>query len=334
MEKWVLASRPEGTPVLENFRLEEAATPEPQDGEIVVATDFLSLDPYMRGRMDDVKSYAPSVNLGDVMTGQGVGNVVASRDPKFKEGDLVTGMTGWATHAALSGAEVRHISPEVPPTTALGVLGMPGFTAWAAMHTIGEPKEGETFVTAAATGPVGSMAAQIAKRKGLRTIAVAGGANKCDLATNTFGFDAAFDHRAHDVKSLRGALADAAPNGVDIYFENVGGKVLHATLPLMNVAGRIPVIGTIAWYSGVDTSGPDMLPSVWRATLVKRLRIQGLIIFDHWHLFRQFIEEMAEPVARGEVAYVEDITQGLDQMPAAFLSLLSGGNTGKAIVAI
>ena len=178
------------------------------------------------------------------------------------------------------------------------------------------------------------MVGQLAKRAGLRAVAIAGGAEKCALARDRFGFDAALDHRAHDVKPLRAALAEAAPDGVDIYFENVGGKVLEAVLPLMNTHGRIPVIGTIAWYSGVDTSGPDLLPAAWRAALVKRLRIQGLIVFDHWDLYPAFLEEMTEPVLSGELAYLEDISQGLDAAPGAFIDLLRGGNTGKAIVAL
>jgi len=334
MYEVVLAQRPQGAAELADFRMEEKTTPSPGPDEVLVAVTHLSLDPYMRGRMDDVKSYAPSVALGEKMTGQGIGHVLASRSPDFAEGDMVTGMTGWASHAVLPAREVRKLDPTLPPTTALGVLGMPGFTAWVSMKTIGQPKAGETLAVGAATGPVGSMVGQIAKRAGLRTVAIAGGAEKCALATETFGFDAALDHRAHDTHSLRNALSEAAPDGIDIYFENVGGKVLHAALPLMNTQGRIPVIGTIAWYGGVDTSGPDHLPAVWRATLVKRLHIQGLIVFDHWHRFPEFLAEMGPAVATGEVAYLEDITQGLAQAPQAFLDLLSGGNTGKAIVAL
>ncbi|WP_425037634.1 NADP-dependent oxidoreductase [Primorskyibacter sp. S187A] len=334
MKQVVLAQRPNGPAKLDNFRVEEGAMPEPGAGEVLIEVSHLSLDPYMRGRMDDVKSYAPSVALGEKMTGQGVGHVLASRADGIKEGDLVTGITGWASHAVLPGEGVRKLDTRLPATTALGVLGMPGFTAWAAMKTIGAPQSGETLAVAAATGPVGSMVGQIAKRAGLRTIAIAGGEEKCTLAKDTFGFDAALDHRAHDVKTLRAALSEAAQDGIDIYFENVGGKVLQAALPLMNTHGRIPLIGTIAWYSGVDTSGPDHLPALWRATLVKRLRIQGLIVFDHWDLFPEFLEEMTGPVAQGDIAYIEDITEGLENAPSAFLSLLNGGNTGKAIVAI
>lgn len=334
MQEVVLARRPQGAAALEDFRLEEKPTPDPGDGEVLVAVSHLSLDPYMRGRMDDVKSYAPSVALGEKMTGQGVGRVLASRSAEFAEGDLVTGITGWASHAVLPGDGLRKLDDRLPPTTALGVLGMPGFTAWVAMQTIGAPQAGETLAVAAATGPVGSMAGQIARRKGLRTIAIAGGPEKCALARQAFGFDAALDHRAHDAQRLREALAEAAPDGIDIYFENVGGKVLEAALPLMNTHGRIPLIGTIAWYGGVDTSGPDRLPALWRATLVKRLRIQGLIVFDHWDRFPAFLEEMAPAVAAGEIAWREDVTEGLGNAPAAFLALLSGGNTGKAIVSL
>ncbi|MGX9355445.1 NADP-dependent oxidoreductase [Roseobacteraceae bacterium S113] len=334
MQRIVLASRPEGEAQLDNFRLEEAAMPEPGAGEVVIEVSHLSLDPYMRGRMNDGPSYAAAVELGETMTGQGVGRVLASRADGFAEGDMVTGITGWASHACLPGRELRKLDARVPATAALGVLGMPGFTAWVGMKLIGQPKAGETLAVAAATGPVGSMVGQVAKRNGLRTVAIAGGSEKCALATEHFGFDAALDHRAHDVKSLRAALSEAAPEGIDIYFENVGGKVLEATLPLMNTHGRIPLIGTIAWYSGADLSGPDHLPGLWRSTLVKRLHIQGLIVFDHWSHFPEFLEEMTPAVLSGELAHLEDVTQGLAQAPAAFLSMLQGGNTGKAIVAL
>lgn len=334
MQRIVLAQRPKGAPVDADFRLETLDIPTPGAGEVLVAVSHLSLDPYMRGRMEDVKSYAPSVNLGETMTGQGVGTVLASNDEGFAEGDLVTGITGWVSHAVLPGAELRKLDAGLPPTSALGVLGMPGFTAWVGLRKYARLAAGETLVVAAATGPVGSMVGQIARAAGLRTVAIAGGAEKCRLATEMFGFDAAIDHHAYDTASdLRNALAQAAPNGVDVYWENVGGKVLEAVLPLMNTHGRIPLCGTIAWYSGLEDS-PDRLPALWRATLVKRLSINGLIVFDHWGDYAAFLAEMTPKVLSGEIAYLEDITQGLAQAPAAFMALLTGGNTGKAIVAI
>lgn len=334
MRRVTLARRPKGMPVPEDFAIETVPLPQPQAGEVLVAVTHLSLDPYMRGRMDDAKSYAPSVGLGKVMTGQGVGRVVASNADGFAEGDMVTGMTGWASHAVMPGEQLRKLDEALPTTTALGVLGMPGFTAWTGLREYGRPKTGETLVVGAATGPVGSLVGQLAKAAGLRTVAVAGGADKCRLATETFGFDAAVDHRAHeDAASLRRALADAAPDGVDIYWENVGGKLLEAVLPLMNTHGRIPVCGTIAWYGGVEDSA-DRLPATWRAILVKRLSIDGFIIFDHWDSYPEFLREMAPKVAASEIAFLEDVAQGLDTAPEAFIGMLQGRNRGKQIVAI
>jgi NADPH-dependent curcumin reductase CurA len=334
MQQITLARRPQGLPVPEDFALRKSDIPQPADGEVLIAVTHFSLDPYMRGRMDDVKSYAPSTGIGEAMTAQGVGRVLTSRAKGFAEGDLVMGVTGWSSHAVAAGNALRKLDDALPPTTALGVLGMPGFTAWAGLEAYGEMKAGETLVVAAATGPVGSMVGQLARLKGLRTIAVAGGAAKCALACDSFGFDAAFDHRAHDARSLRKALAEAAPDGVDIYWENVGGKVFEAVLPLMNTHGRIPVCGTISMYSGVNTDGPDRLPALMRTVLVKRLKLCGLIIFDHYDRFDAFHAEIAPRVASGEIAWREDIAEGIETAPAAFISMLGGGNTGKQLVAI
>ncbi|MCT4609846.1 MAG: NADP-dependent oxidoreductase [Pelagimonas sp.] len=327
-----LARRPSGMPVPDDFALTKSALPAPAADELLVEVSHLSLDPYMRGRMDDVKSYAPSVNLGETMTGQGVGRVITSNSDRFKTGDLVTGITGWTSHAVLKASEARKLDDTLPPSTALGVLGMPGFTAWTGLREYGRPKAGETLVVGAATGPVGSMVGQIAKAAGLRTIAVAGGPEKCRIATETFGFDAAIDHRAYDdASSLRTALAEVAPDGVDIYWENIGGKLLEAVIPLMNTHGRIPICGTIAWYGGVEES-LDRLPGVWRSILVKRLQIAGFIIFDHWDNYPTFLQEVAPQVAANDITYLEDVAQGLENAPNAFISMLQGGNTGKQIV--
>lgn len=329
-----LARRPSGMPVPEDFSLDSRPLPDPAEGEALVEVSHLSLDPYMRGRMDDVKSYAPSVAIGGIMTGQGVGRVLISRAEGLAPGDTVTGMTGWASHAALPGDQLRKLDPGLPVTTALGVLGMPGFTAWTGLRDFGHPAPGQTLVVGAATGPVGSLVGQLAKAAGMRTVAVAGGPEKCAFAHDTFGFDAAIDHRAHDdAGSLRAALADACPDGVDIYWENVGGKLLEAVLPLMNTHGRIPVCGTIAWYGGVDDSA-DRLPGAWRSVLVKRLRISGFIIFDHWDRFPEFLADMAPRVAAGDIAFLEDVAQGLDGAPEAFIGMLQGRNRGKQIVAL
>ncbi|MBO6883710.1 MAG: NADP-dependent oxidoreductase [Marivita sp.] len=333
MSRITLARRPKGAPVPEDFKLETGSLPAPSDGEVLIEVTHLSLDPYMRGRMDDMKSYAPSVDLGGTMTGQGVGRVLASKADGFAEGDTVTGMTGWASHACLPGKDLRKLDPSLPPSTALGVLGMPGLTGWVGLNEFGKPKAGETLVVGAATGPVGSMVGQLAKQMGLRTIAIAGGAEKCRLATETFGFDAAIDHRAHaDASSLRKAIAEIAPDGVDIYWENVGGQVLEAVMPLMNVHGRIPVCGMIAWYGGSNISTENQLPGMWRSILVKRLQVSGFIIFDHWDQYPAFLKDVAPKVDKGEIAYLEDVAEGLENAPDAFIAMLKGGNTGKQIV--
>ena len=333
MSRITLARRPNGAPVPEDFALDQGPVPEPQKGEVLIEVTHLSLDPYMRGRMDDVKSYAPSVDIGGTMTGQSVGRVISSNADGYAEGDVVTGMTGWASHAVLPTSEVRKLDGSTPPPTALGVLGMPGLTGWVGLHRFGRPQAGETLVVGAATGPVGSMVGQLAKAMGLRTIAIAGGAEKCALATDTFGFDAAIDHRAHnDARSLRKAIAEAAPKGVDIYWENVGGKLLQAVMPLMNTHGRIPICGTIAWYGGADLDGPDQLPGVWRNVLVKRLQISGFIIFDHWNEYPAFLKDVAPRVASGDLKYLEDVAEGLENAPKAFIAMLKGGNVGKQIV--
>ena len=332
MQKITLASRPEGAPEPANFALETAEMPTPKDKEVLIAVEAFSLDPYMRGRMSDAKSYAAPVPIGGTMEAGGVGKVLASNDPAFQPGDMVLGMTGWATHAALPAASLRKLPGGLAPSLALGVLGMPGFTGWYGLNTIGQPKSGETLVVAAATGPVGSMVGQLAKQKGLNVIGIAGGADKCRLATETFGFDACLDHRAYDdADALRSALSEHAPAGVDIYFENVGGKVLEAVFPLLNPHARIPLCGTIAWYNSVQP-GALSLPQIWRATLVKFLHIQGFIIMNHWDRLPDFLTEIAPKVQDGSIRYLEDVVQGIENAPAAFIGLLEGRNRGKLVV--
>ncbi len=333
-----LAARPEGAPKESDFKLETRPVPEPGEGEVLVRVHYMSLDPYMRGRMDDAKSYAAPVPIGGIMEGGAAGEVIASNDPAFKPGDMVFGMFGWATHGVQPAKMLRKLPEGLPITTSLGVLGMPGFTGWYGLTEIGKPKEGETLVVAAATGPVGSMVGQIAKARGLRTVAIAGGAEKCRIATETFGFDAALDHRAHDdARSLRKALTEAAPDGIDIYFENVGGKVFEAVLPLMNRFGRIPVCGMISGYNtgalgGSAGEGPDRFPVFWRNLLVKHLLAQGFIISNHFDRYGDFLNEVAPLVASGEIAYLEDIAEGIENAPDAFMGLLEGRNMGKQIV--
>jgi NADPH-dependent curcumin reductase CurA len=335
MQRILLASRPVGAPVADNFRLDTSPIPTPGAGEVLVQVQYMSLDPYMRGRMNDAKSYATPVPIGGAMEGGAVGKVIASNSPAFQPGDIAFGMFGWASHGCLPAAELRKLDPSHGPiTAALGVLGMPGFTGWYGLTELGRPKSGETLVVAAATGPVGSMVGQVARQAGLRTVGIAGGAKKCALAVDKFGFDACLDHRAYDTASdLRKALAGECPDGIDIYFENVGGKVFEAVLPLMNRFGRIPVCGMIAGYNATGTPpGPDRLPALWSTILVKHLSINGFIISNHFDRYPAFLGETGPKVASGEIAFLEDIAEGLENAPAAFISLLEGGNMGKQIV--
>lgn len=336
MRRIILARRPEGAATEDDFAFETVPAPELAEGQVLVAVEALSLDPYMRGKMNSARSYTPPVEIGGVMEGGGVGRVLASRDARFVPGDTVFGMTGWADHAVLQGRELRKLDPGLPPSTALGVLGMPGFTGWYGLTGPGAPKAGETVVVAAATGPVGAMVGQIAKARGLRAVGIAGGEEKCRMGREVFGFDAMIDHRAHaDARSLRKALAEACPDGIDIYFENVAGMVLDAVLPLMNTHGRIPLCGMVAWYQGGGTGdGTDRLPRLWRQALVSRLTITGFIIMDHWDQYGTFLKEVAPMVADGRIRHVEDVAQGLDAMPRAFIAMLAGGNLGKQIVKV
>ncbi|MBT26009.1 MAG: NADP-dependent oxidoreductase [Rhodobacteraceae bacterium] len=340
MHRVVLARRPKGEPVHADFRFEEVSMPVPGDGEVLVRVTHMSLDPYMRGRMYDAKSYAVPVELNATMEGGAVGEVIASNHPKFTPGDTVFGMFGWASHGCLPGNQLNKIDPSVPSTAALGVLGMPGFTGWFGLMEYGRPKEGETLVVAAATGPVGSMVGQMAKHLGLRVVGIAGGAKKCALARDEFGFDECLDHRDYaDAKELRAALAQACPDGVDIYFENVAGKVLEAVLPLMNVGGRIPLCGMIAWYNagalGGDMTGTkDNLPKMWRTILVNRLHVHGFIISDHFNRLPEFLASAGPLVAQGKIKFIEDVAEGLENAPDAFMNMLRGGNFGKQIVKI
>ena len=339
MQQMTLAARPVGAPKDSDFALVEKPLPIPAEGEVLVRLHAFSLDPYMRGRMDDAKSYAAPVPIGGVMEAGGVGEVIASQSPHFNVGDIAFGMFGWSSHGCLPANQLRKLDDALPTSTALGVLGMPGFTGWYGLTQLGRPKAGETLVVAAATGPVGSMVGQMAKARGLRTVAIAGGADKCALALEKFGFDAAIDHRAHkDASSLRKAIAEAAPKGIDIYFENVGGKVFEAVLPLMNTFGRIPVCGMISGYNsgalggGAVAEGPDRLPVLWRSILVKQMSVNGFIISNHYDQYPAFLKEVAPLVATGQLAYLEDIAEGLENAPRAFIGLLEGRNIGKQIV--
>lgn len=331
----VLASRPDGPPSPANFRLEGAAIPVPAEGEVLLRTVYLSLDPYMRGRMSDAPSYAAHVELDAVMVGQTVARVVESRHPDYKPGDWVLASGGWQDYSISKGSDLRRLGDApVNPSYALGVAGMPGFTAYIGLLEIGQPKPGDTLAVAAATGPVGATVGQIAKREGCRVVGIAGGADKCRHAVEVLGFDVCLDHRAEDFPRQ---LAAACPNGIDIYFENVGGKVFDAVLPLLNVAARVPVIGLIAQYSGVGgASSPDRLPALMGAVLRKRLKIQGLIIFDYYGTPRHadFQRDIPAWLADGTLKYTEDLVDGLENAPSAFIGMLQGQNFGKLVIRV
>ncbi|MGI4795915.1 MAG: NADP-dependent oxidoreductase [Janthinobacterium lividum] len=327
----VLASRPQGAPTSANFRLETAPMPQPGEGQILLKTLFLSLDPYMRGRMNDTASYAAPVGIGEVMTGEVVGRVEASRAAGFAPGDLVAGRTGWQEWAIGDAGVVRKLAETgSPPSTALGVLGMPSMTAWVGMHNIGQPKAGETVVVAAASGPVGSMVGQIAKLRGARAVGIAGGADKCAYVTGELGFDACVDHRDPALGEL---LAQACPKGIDVYFENVNGAVWDAVFPLLNPFARVPVCGLVANYNMTDLPpGPDRTALLFRAALTKRLRIQGFLVYDFADQEGDFIREIAPLVKSGAIKHREDISQGLASAPETFIGMLTGGNFGKTLV--
>jgi NADPH-dependent curcumin reductase CurA len=324
----LLKSRPEGAPGLDNFELVERPVPKPGEGEVLMRTLYLSLDPYMRGRMNAAKSYAKPAAVGEPMVGGTVGEIVASRNPKFSVGDIVLSYGGWQEYALSSGTALRKLDPAAAPvSTALGVLGMPGMTAYVGLLEIGQPKPGETVVVAAASGAVGSVVGQIAKIKGSRAVGIAGGADKCRFVTGELGFDACVDHRAPD--SAR-ALEAACPKGIDVYFENVGGAVQQTVWPLLNDFARIPVCGLIAQYnSPTPMPGPDMF-----SVLRKRLMLRGFIVSDFAAKQGDFLREAGEWVRAGRLKYREDIVDGLAQAPAAFLGLLQGKNFGKMLVRV
>ena len=340
MQQITLASRPTGAPTAADFALETAPIPVPAAGEILVRVHYVSLDPYMRGRMDDGKSYAASQPLGGTMQGGSVGEVMESNADGWAAGDIAFGPFGWTTHATADARQCRKVDPNAASiSTSLGVLGMPGFTGWYALKEFGRPEAGETLVVAAATGPVGSMVGQLAKSLGLRAVGIAGGAAKCALAVDTFGFDTCLDHRAYpDAASLRRALGQACPDGVDIYFENVGGKVLEAVMPLMNAHGRVPVCGMISWYNagglGAGAEATMSVPALWRGILVNHLSVNGFIISNHWDAFPAFLADVTPKLASGEIKAVEDIAEGLENAPDAFIGLLEGRNVGKQIVKV
>ena len=322
----VLASRPQGPVTEKNFRLVESAIASPGPGEVLVRNLYLSLDPYMRMRMNDGKSYAPPVQLGEVMVGGTIGEVIESKDPRFKKGEIVGGRSGWQLYASADAGTLRKVDTRgAPLSTALGVVGMPGVTAWFGLLRIGEPKPGETVVVSAASGAVGSVVGQIARLKGCRTVGIAGGPVKCAYVVNELGFDACVDYKSGSFESK---LREATPDGIDVYFENVGGAVLDAVLPLLNAFARIPFCGYISEYDETASHGVQHL----RSLLVNRVRLQGFIISEHLDIWDAALADLSAWLIAGKLNYHETIAHGLESAPAAFIGMLKGLNLGKQLV--
>ena len=328
-----LAAHPVGFPSANDFSLVEGVAPEPADGEMLCRTIYLSLDPYMRGRMNPGASYAAGVSPGDVMVGGTVSQVVESKLDGYEKGDIVLTANGWQEYALSVGTGVRQIDPKVAPiSTALGVLGMPGHTAYVGLLDHGRPKSGETVVVSAASGAVGAVVGQIAKRLGCRVVGVAGAQQKCDYVMSELGFDACVSHLADDFTESLGA---ACPNGIDVYFENVGGKVFESVLPLLNDFARVPVCGRIANYNLTEApAGPDGVPKLMGLTLVRRITFRGFIVFDHMDRFPAFLRDMSGWIQEGAIQYREHVVEGLDRSVSAFLGLLRGENFGKLLVRV
>jgi NADPH-dependent curcumin reductase len=331
-QRIVLASRPEAEPTPDNFRLETVDLPSLADGQVLVRNHYLSLDPYMRGRMNEGKSYAQPQPLDEVMIGGTVGVVVESRHPQYAVGDSVVGMGGWQTHCIVDATQpglMRKVDTRhIPLPAYLGAVGMPGVTAWVGLTQIIAPKAGETVVVSAASGAVGSAVGQLAKARGCRVVGIAGGPDKCGYTVDTLGFDACIDYKAHaDVKSLAKALKDAAPDGIDGYFENVGGMILDAVMLRMNAFGRIAFCGMISGYNGepIPMAHPQLI-------LVSRLKLQGFIVSEHMNLWPEALKELGTLVATGKLKYRESIAEGLAAAPEAFIGLLKGRNFGKQLV--
>jgi NADPH-dependent curcumin reductase CurA len=323
--QWLLASRPRGAVEEANFRLVEADLAPLQDGQLRVRVHYLSLDPYMRGRMDEAKSYAASQPLGEVMIGGTVGEVVESRNARYRAGDTVVGMGGWQELHVSDGAGLTKVDARVlPESVYLGAVGMPGVTAWYGLNQIGRPRPGETVLVSAASGAVGSVVGQLARLAGCRAVGVAGGPAKCEYVVKELGFDACVDHRSED---FRAAFKAATPAGVDVDFENVGGAVFDAALGRMNAFGRVAVCGLIAGYGGQDLSLRNV-----RSILVNRLTVQGFIVSEHLEHWPQALRELGELVAQEKLRYRESIAQGLERAPRAFMGLLRGENFGKQLV--
>jgi hypothetical protein len=328
-QRIVLASRPNGPVTPQNFRLESVPLPEPGEGQVLIRVHYLSLAPYMRGRMVESRSYAQPQKLDDTMIGGTVGVIEVSRNPNFAVGDTVLGTLGWAEYGLSDGRGLMKVDARAIPMSAyLGTVGMPGVTAWYGLNRICTPKAGETVLVSAASGAVGSVVGQLAKQAGCRAIGIAGGPEKCAYVVEELGFDACLDHRVHgDVRSMARALREAAPKGIDGLFENVGGHCLDAALACMNPFGRVALCGLIAGYNGEDIALQNV-----RALLVMRLTVRGFIVSDHMDVWPQALAELGRGVATGKIRYRETIADGLATAPEAFIGLLAGRNFGKQLV--
>jgi hypothetical protein len=330
-----LVSRPNGEPTTDNFGFVDAPMPDAAsltDGQVLVRTHYLSLDPYMRGRMNDAKSYAQPQPLNQVMQGGTVGEVVASRHAGYQPGDKVVGFAGWQQYSVVNanavGALRKVDTSRVPLSAYLGPVGMPGVTGWYGLTQICKPKEGQTIAVSAASGAVGTVVGQLAKARGCRVVGIAGGAEKCAFVKDELGFDACIDYKQHaDWRSLTKALKEAAPDGIDGYFDNVGGMTLNAILPRMNAFGRMAICGMIAGYNGepIPIEQPQLI-------LQSRLLVEGFIVSEHMELWGQALTELAERVGSGSLKYRETVAQGIESAPEAFLGLLKGKNFGKQLV--
>ncbi len=331
----VLAERPKGLPNENTLRLESVDIPTPSDQQMLLRTVYLSLDPYMRGRMNDAKSYAEPVKIDEVMTAQVVAEVVTSNLADFSVGDYVLSGSGWQDYALSDGEGVLNLGQNPDnPSWSLGILGMPGYTAYAGLLKIGEPKEGETVVVAAASGPVGATVGQIAKIKGCRVVGVAGGSQKCQHVVENLGFDACIDHKADDFAEQ---LKAHCPDGIDVYFENVGGKVLYAVLPLLNAFARVPVCGVVSWYNLTGLpEGTDAGPAIMGTILRMKVKVQGFIIFDSFprSTYQEFVADMRQWLSEGKVSYKEQIVEGLEKAPSALNDVLLGKSFGKVVVKV
>lgn len=325
----LLANRPAGMPSEDNFRIIETEVPQPKAGEALIRTLYLSVDPYMRGRMDDRKSYIAPFEVNEVITGGGIGEVIESRSPAFQPGDIVTGMLGWQLYSVATAQELVKIDPTLAPvTTALGMLGMPGLTAYFGLLEIGRPKEGETVVVSGAAGAVGMTVCQIAKIKGCRVVGIAGSDEKNQYLEHELWVDATINYKAGD---MRQALKDACPEGVDVYFDNVGGEVSDAVMPLINKGARIPICGQISLY---NLAKLDVGPRVQPYLLVKSALMQGFIITDYAPRFSEGITQLVRWKAEGKLKYAENIVEGFENAPRAFLGLFKGENLGKQLVKV